>query len=461
VLGTGGHTEGSVSYVLEQDGRRAVFVGDLTASAGKVLTLHDMEAPYVGGRSLGDQIGALQGLHQWLPEILLPSHGEPAREPAAAIEQLIADVAAIRDEYNWFDYSVPQSVTGPTQVSPHVWHMTTSAGGTGFVLLSGEGSAFLWDANETDVPYIERILKNSGVGKVDAIAISHYHDDHTGGINTLRRMYGAPVWAMDHMVDVLENPMAYNLPCLWPEPVKVDRILRDGEKVNWHGIPMQFFYLPGQTEYHEGLLVEIDGKRLLFTGDNLAKPVPGRPLLGHYVARNFQKLDGGHWYSARKIIELKPDLLVPNHYDPIPATPELLRSYLASTEQMKTVLARILDQPDPMFGVDNNWLSVYPYQVEAKPGETVEVEVRYRNWHNRVSTVSTQFRAPEGWEFAPASLEIRAQAKGTGTGRARFRVPAGASRNRRYVITLETSRDGRRLGEITEMLVNVLPMRAH
>jgi hypothetical protein len=55
-----------------------------------------------------------------------------------------------------------------------------------------------------------------------------------------------------------------------------------------------------------------------------------------------------------------------------------------------------LDQPGPMFGLDNNWLSIYPYQVEAKPGDEVTLQVRYRNWLFADSMVRATFRAPEG-----------------------------------------------------------------
>lgn len=114
-----------------------------------------------------------------------------------------------------------------------------------------------------------------------------------------------------------------------------------------------------------------------------------------------------------------------------------------------------------MFGLDNNWLSLYPYQVEANPGDTVKLEVRYRNWLFADSAVRGFFRGPSGWMFQPETAEVHAPPKSVGVAVVTMRIPPAARPNYRYVITVDASRDGERLGEITEMLVNIAPMKAH
>jgi glyoxylase-like metal-dependent hydrolase (beta-lactamase superfamily II) len=263
------------------------------------------------------------------------------------------------------------------------------------------------------------------------------------------------------MVDVLERPAAYNLPCLWPEPVPVDRRLRDGEIVHWEEFHIQFLHLPGQTEYTQGVLVEIDGKKILFDGDTLAPPLPGRPLLGHYVSRNYQRLDGDMSYVARKMIELKPDFIAPFHFDMIPANGENLNSFLRSTETFQNVARAIIDQPDPQMGIDNNWLSAYPYQSDVGPGQTASIELRLRNWTAAPMNLSVRARGPEGWKIDPPEIQLAASAKKTRRS-LRIAVPdLPAVRSRRFVITFDTWRDGKPLGEITEALINVEPMKAH
>lgn len=455
-----GHTEGSLSYLIDLHGKKVAFCGDLLSSPGKIHTMHDLEWVYVGTRGIEAEIASLNMMRQYAPSLMLPSHGEPTSEVQETIPRLISALNVIYDEYNWYTYTVRQPFTGPTQMSPHVWHVRTDQGGTAYVILSDSGHAFMWDCHRNDVPEIEAIQKQTGFKHINFIAISHYHDDHVGGVNEIRCRYGAQVWAMRHMVDVLEHPAAYNLPCLWREPIQIDRVLQDGEKIIWQGIPVQFFYLPGQTEFTEGMLLEIDGKRLFFDGDNIAFPVPGRPLLGHYMCRNYQRLDGGHIYCARKFLEIAPDFIAPNHFEWVPATETTLKSYLRNSEEMKQAFTEILDQPDPMLGLDNNWLSVYPYQVEAKPGDALTVQIRYRNWLFADSTVEVAFRAPDGWAFQPEAAEIHAPPKSMASATVSMRIPHEARANYRYAITLDTRRDGERLGEITEMLINMAPKKA-
>jgi len=462
VVPAAGHTAGSLAYLVDLDGKTLAFCGDLIASPGKVLTIHDIEGQqYVGASGILSEISSLNTMRQQAPDVLLPSHGEPTHDVQNTIPGLIGNLAVIYDEYNWFTYTVRRPATGVTRMTPHVWHVRTPRGGTAYVIVSDSGRAFMWDCNHEDVDAVAEIQKKTGFRQIDFIALSHYHDDHIGGVNEIKQRYGAKFWAMRHMVDVLERPMAYNLPCLWHEPTRVDRVLQDGEKVMWEGIPLQFVYLPGQTEYTAGLLLEIDGKRILFDGDNISYPVPGRPMLGHYVSRCYQRLDGGHIYSAKKFLEVRPDFIAPNHFEWVPATERILRSYLQSAQEMKAAFTRILDQPDPMFGVDNNWLSVYPYQVEARPGDTVRLEVRYRNWLYADSRVTGSFRAPSGWKFEPDTVEVHAAAKSQGHAAATVRIPPDARKNFRYVITLDATRDGQPLGEVTEVLINIAPMKAH
>ena len=253
MVGSPGHTEGSLSYLVDLDGKRLAFCGDLAASPGKILTMHDLEWVYVGTRGIAAEIASLNMMRQYAPDLLLPSHGEPTSQVQETIPKLISELDIIYDEYNWYTYAVRQPFTGNTQLTPHVWHVRTQHAGTAYVIVSDSGHAFMWDCDHHDIPNIAEIQKATGFKQIDFIALSHIHDDHIGGANDIRRIYGAKVWAMRHMVDVLEHPMAYNLPCLWPEPVRVDRVLEDGEKIVWEGIPLQFFLPAGANRVHRRL----------------------------------------------------------------------------------------------------------------------------------------------------------------------------------------------------------------
>jgi glyoxylase-like metal-dependent hydrolase (beta-lactamase superfamily II) len=463
VIKTPGHTEGSVSYLYETEGKRLLFCGDLVASEGMIPTMHDLEWVYVGTQGIAEELGSLNNMRDLAPDMMLPSHGSPSENMLRWTPQLLADLARIYHEYDWINDTQFRPSPGPVHLTKHIWQMRRAFDyGVGYVIVCDTGHAFLWDVNAKEVSFLKDMEKIAGFKTIDFIIPSHYHDDHVGGINAVKKAYGAQLWAMKHLVDVLQRPSAYNLPCLWPEPMKVDRVLHDGEKIMWQGIPLQFFYLPGQTEYTEGMLIEDEGKKFLFDGDNVGHPLPGMPMYGHFVCRNYQRIGGGHVYAAKKLLELKPDYVCPNHFEWSPATLETLNSYLKSSEEIQQIWSRIIDQPDPEMGVDNNCVSFYPYQSEAGPGDTLQYDLRVRNWIERPSQVRARIKLPAGWIATPGAVEIDAPARSEASARFEVRIPSSETRkNCRFVLTADVWQDGKHLGELTEGLVNMLPMKAH
>lgn len=65
--------------------------------------------------------------------------------------------------------------------------------------------------------------------RLDVVLPTHYHDDHMAGLNLLRDSEGAQTWAAESFADILENPLAYNLPCVLYDPIPVDRRLPPGQ----------------------------------------------------------------------------------------------------------------------------------------------------------------------------------------------------------------------------------------
>ena len=463
VISTPGHSEGSVSFLYETGGKRLLFCGDLVASAGKIPTMHDLEWVYVGTKGITSEMASLNNIRNVAPDMMLPSHGAPSQDMLAWSPRLLAVINKVYHEYDWITDTQDRPSPGPKHLTKHIWQMRRAFDfGVGYLIVSDTGHAFLWDVNAREVDFLKNMKSITGFKSIDFIVPSHYHDDHVGGINAAQKAYGAQLWAMEHLVDVLQHPMAYNLPCLWPEPMKVDRVLHDGEKIMWEGIPLQFFYLPGQTEYTEGMLIEDEGKRYLFDGDNVACPLPGTPMQGHFVCRNYQRMGGGHVYAARKLLELRPDYVCPNHFEWSAATPELLESYLRSSEEVQAAWNRIIEQPEAAMGVDNNWVSFYPYQSEAAPGDALPLEVRFRNYASRPIHLRAAIRLPDGWTASSSWAEIDAAANSEAAGKIQIRIPPSeSSLNRRFVITADVWRQGEHLGELTEALVNMKPMKAH
>ena len=72
---------------------------------------------------------------------------------------------------------------------------------------------------------------------------------------------------------------------------------------------------PGQTEFGNCLWLELDGKRIAFTGDNLFGDPADPTQNGHeaVVARNSAIFEEGYLLGSRYLCELKPDIIMGAH----------------------------------------------------------------------------------------------------------------------------------------------------
>src|SRR4051812_25061799 len=84
-LPTPGHTPGSVTYVIETDGRKLAFTGDLVYGDGMVWSLAATQWSYSGVEGQGATIISCAKLAALDPDVLLPAHGEPIEHPPAAL----------------------------------------------------------------------------------------------------------------------------------------------------------------------------------------------------------------------------------------------------------------------------------------------------------------------------------------------------------------------------------------
>ena len=133
-----------------------------------------------------------------------------------------------------------------------------------------------------------------GLKGIDALWISHMHGDHFLHARILKEKYGAKTWTLDRIADKCENPRRYDYAALVSaygdgfDGVPIDKPFKNGESVEWEGYKIQVDWMPGQTEFGCCLWLEIDGKKIAFTGDNLFADSSNPEQNGHeaVVARN-------------------------------------------------------------------------------------------------------------------------------------------------------------------------------
>lgn len=115
--------------------------------------------------------------------------------------------------------------------------------------------------------------------KVTQIIVTHGHGDHVGGAAALTHVSGATLATSVVIADavsradevslsVVQSKLAGILPEVFQlKPVTVHRSLRDGDVVNVGNLSLEVIDTPGHADGHICLLLEHDGKRVLFAGD--------------------------------------------------------------------------------------------------------------------------------------------------------------------------------------------------
>ena len=284
-LPTPGHTVGSVTYITQFGDRSVAFTGDLLYGAGKVWSLAATQWSYGGVEGQAATILSCRILARHAPDRLLPSHGEPIEEAGVALEETshrLTEIMELRRlaERPW---NLDRWLDEPWEaITPHLLRNRTSIAAC-FALLSDSGSALLIDwgydlwtgltlgldrsGNRPLLESIGSLKRDHGVSRVEAAVTTHYHDDHVAGLNLLRDVEGTEVWSPANVAPILEEPRRYDLPCLWHEPIQVDRVLALEKMVQWHEYELTPYALPGHTLYAAAIAFEADGRRVLATGD--------------------------------------------------------------------------------------------------------------------------------------------------------------------------------------------------
>lgn len=473
-LETPGHSLGALSYLLELDGRRYAFTGDMIHSPGRVWNLYHFDHHYWDGGFKGvvqNRVG-LERVLARKPELLLPSHGEPIADPAKAVALLQENLEAL---YDFDTLALAERETpGPRQpqprlhrISEHLYHLAP----TNYLLISENGNALLYDYLAVSNPHefyhydsLPTELAKLGVKNIEVATLSHFHEDHVRGLPDLKQRYGAEIWLFENMADIMEHPSRYNLPCLAEESIVADRVLHDGETIRWREYEFKVVHFPGQTMYHMALEAMVDGRRVMFCGDSDVY-LPHDPNLIHRNRKlhgistflNYYQLEPGLGYlrALDRLLELEPELLLFAHSGAPgkPCSREMLLANRRELEQRLASVARVLPYEDPNLGFDPNWVCWYPFSAKVQPGEALEAEVRVRNHLPRPMQYRLEPRLPQGWSCEPPLDSLRVAGKGEGVVRFTLRVPAGADLSHRRIVTVDVADSERHWGELAEMLL--------
>ena len=468
ILPSPGHTKGSISLLAEIDGRRVAFCGDLIAAPGKVHRIHDLQWGYNELDGINAAAVSLRTLARGRPDQLLPSHGEAMDDPAEAIVQLRTNLTQL---YNVAKHTpevprTPQISTGQYMrpISEHVWANRNSESNF-YALVSDSGRALLLDYGfpSTDHGFplsrfgdhsLQQLRDAAGVEKIDAVIPSHYHDDHVAGIPFLQERWGVEVWAHRVFAPIIADPLRYNLPCLMREPIRVDRVLENGEEFEWEGYRLQAFHAPGHTHYASQVFFSADNIRYALTGDNILGSQTG-PRLGGPIYRNRYNV-GSFRPTLRALSEYSPQLLLTGHSGALSVDHEQLDELMGKTIDLERAFKDLVVDPDEVnFALDPQFFFVRPYWAFAAAGEEVELEVHLTNHCAHAAEFHIRPNPPAGWSFRPEQIKGSLREGESVRLQLRLRVAADAAPARRRVATYDLTLGGRRFGQEAESLISV------
>jgi len=466
ILPTPGHSLGSLTLLAEVDGRRVAFTGDLLYAAGKVLTMYDMQYNYGAMDGVEAAILSLENLGRRQPQLLCPSHGEPMADVEDTLrctrENLVSFFKLMTNG------CLPAGEIDFVPVLPHVL-AATYACSYFYVITSDSGKALLVDFGAPNFSLfspaqkhfedgermrfvehsLERLRRQYGVGQIEAVLPSHYHDDHINGIPYLQRQLGVQCWAYENMRDILENPRGELIGCVLPTPIRVQRTFRDGERFAWEGLEFTIHYTPGHADYHMGMFGQVDGHSVAFSGDNIAPIGGSTPSL---IYRNHVHKTS-HQQTARLYLEYMPDILCGGHDLQREVKPRVYQAF-AQKAQLLTQLFEMLLPGEANYGLEPSWVQIYPYQSLARPGDALNLQVRMSNFLPRTAQAEVSLVLPQGWLASPASGRIELPPNGQGKADFRVQVPASyIFPYPRVAIATEVTFEGRHLGQITEATV--------
>lgn len=479
-LPTPGHTVGSVTYLVDIDGRRLAFVGDLVRGPGQVWSLAATQWTYTGIEGLAATVHSCQTLLDERPDVLLPSHGDPIHTPSAGLSLVVERLAALASMRLGRPWD-PESRRGDTweTLTPHLLRNRTTFATT-YALLSKDGTALFFDFGyDAALPMcgndracrrpllspLTSLRRDHGVERVEVAMPTHYHDDHVAGFNLLRDVEGTQIWTAETITPILDTPRAYDLPCLWYDPIRSDRVLPLGRPLRWREYELTVYELPGHTLYAVAIEVVVDGVRVVVTGDQQ----DGGWVQGERgEVLNYQYRNGFHYddyiRSAELYRKLRPDLMISGHWAPRWVDEAYLDRLLADGQRLAELHRALLPLDEVDLGRFGIGTRIVPYRSHVPAGSSAEVTVLVRNplsgsFRNGAAaiepdTVVLDLVVPAGWG-TPQRRQVVRLAPGQ-EARVPFVVcPPAGTRADRARIAVDLTVGQVRFGQVAEALVDV------
>lgn len=188
---------------------------------------------------------------------------------------------------------------------------------TSFLIVSSAGDILIDGGYASTAPLIERNIRWLGfrIRAVKILLNTHAHLDHAGGLARLKRDTGARLEAMAQDAPLIEHggrgDFYFGNRLQFP-PVKVDRILHDGDSVSLGGVTLRAILTPGHTKGRTTWTwtVRQNGREYHVVDVCSVSVLPGYRLIGNSKYPNIAK---DYEQSFRKLKALPCDVFLGAH----------------------------------------------------------------------------------------------------------------------------------------------------
>jgi glyoxylase-like metal-dependent hydrolase (beta-lactamase superfamily II) len=476
-VSTPGHSSGGMSFLLKQGERSVVFSGGVMHNGAKMTNWFDTEWDYGFAKGLDALIATVDKLIALEPETAFPSQGPVIENATAQFKTYKERLTQFRPDYvrgypvNNLAKRGPHPATQPTkahyivQVTPHLYMFGPEMAGKNFaIIIADSGHALLLDCGLFPKLVLERIISDMreflGLKQIDACWISHSHGDHFTLFPALKD-HGVKFWTMDTIADKCENPRYYDYPAMIGaynagfEQAKIDRILKAGDVIDWEGYKLHIDWMPGQTEFGNALWLELDGKKIVFSGDNLFGDPADPAQNGHECvnARNSAIIEEGYLVAANYLQKLQPDIIMGAHGVLMTEPKAFIERYHAWALRIIAEYKELLPDANYEYLYDPYWVNAYPYRVDFQQQTTQEVSITVRNFRDTVQQHRIALRLPPSLTAEPAVLTGTVGPKSRQSFKVKLtadpaKLPAGVQ-----LVPMDITLDGRHYGQLFDFII--------
>ncbi|MFB6419612.1 MULTISPECIES: subclass B3 metallo-beta-lactamase [Bradyrhizobium] len=232
----------------------------------------------------------------------------PTKEQLANDNKLFVTLA--KKALKWEEPTEPVSIVGPI-------HFVGTKGLGIFLLTTAEGHILMNTGMPSSGPMIVDSIRKLGFKPEDIKLMinGHAHVDHAGAFAWLKERFAAELAVMKDDVAAMESGDAddfkYGNDLTYP-PVKVDRILRDGDTIKMGDVLLTAYHTPGHTRGATTWIANlvVDGKPLIVAFPDGAGFNPGYRLA---KSPSYPGIADDYRRTHHALEMLRPDIWLAQH----------------------------------------------------------------------------------------------------------------------------------------------------